>query len=84
MLVRTARQGSIATREAVPLVSNRNPGTLLARMADKGLLSRMGRRGGTRYVLSPTTIRGAGRPPIRGRGCSMRSADGEGFRQQKE
>ena len=63
VLVIARRRGPIARREVAPFLPGRNPGAVLAAMLRKGLLSRVGRRGGTRYALSPTVIRGAGAPP---------------------
>ena len=59
-IVAARRAGSVTPRDLRPILPNTDVAALLARMVNKGLLTRVGHRGGTRYELSDAMIRRAG------------------------
>lgn len=59
-LVETRRRGTVTRRRLRELLPEADPGDILAGAVAKGLLVRTGRRGGTRYVLSPEVVLRAG------------------------
>ena len=59
-LVAVRRSGAITPRELRDLLPEADAGALLAGAVAKGVLARVGRRGGSRYVLSEETTRRAG------------------------
>ena len=84
-LVAARRGGGVTPRALRAGMPDADIDAMLARMVSKGLLRRVGVRGGSRYVLSDTTVARAGRGPpddrqtlldeIRHRG-SLSSAEG--------
>ena len=56
----TARRGAVTPRSLRPWMPEANVDATLAQMVSKGLLRRIGVRGGSRYVLSDATIARAG------------------------
>ena len=85
VLVAARRRGAVTPRSLRAWMPDTDVAAMLARMVSKGLLRRVGVRGGSRYVLSDTTIARAGTGPpddrqtlldeIRHRG-SLSSAEG--------
>lgn len=64
-LVAARRQGAVTPRSLRTLLPDADVDTVLAQMVSKRLLRRVGIRGGSRYVLSDTTIARAGSgPPV--------------------
>ncbi len=61
-VVAVRRAGAVAPRDLRAMLPDADVDALLSRMVAKGLLSRVGRRGGTRYVLSESLVRRAGNP----------------------
>ena len=61
-VVAARRAGAVAPRDLRAMLPDADVDALLSRMVAKGLLSRVGRRGGTRYVLSDALVRRAGNP----------------------
>ena len=60
ILVAVRRSGAITPRELRDLLPEADAGALLAGAVAKGVLARVGRRGGSRYVLSEEVTRRAG------------------------
>ena len=63
-LVAARREGSVTPRDLRGMLPEADVDALLARLLAKGLLTRVGRRGGTRYVLSDAMVRLAGSPGL--------------------
>ena len=61
-VVAARRAGTVAPRDLRAMLPDADVDALLSGMVAKGLLSRVGRRGGTRYVLSDAMVRRAGNP----------------------
>ncbi|MCY3842558.1 MAG: hypothetical protein OXH69_03340 [Acidobacteria bacterium] len=61
-LVAARRAGAVAPRDLRAMLPEADVDALLSRMVARGLLSRVGRRGGTRHVLSDALVRLAGNP----------------------
>ena len=61
-VVAARRAGAVAPRDLRAMLPDADVDALLSRMVAKGLLSRVGRRGGTRYVLSDALVRRVGNP----------------------
>ena len=61
-VVAARRAGAVAPRDLRAMLPDADVDRLLSQMVAKGLLSRVGRRGGTRYVLSDALVRRAGNP----------------------
>ena len=61
-VVAARRAGAVAPRDLRAMLPDADVDALLSQMVTKGLLSRVGRRGGTRYVLSDALVRRAGNP----------------------
>ena len=61
-VVAARRAGAVAPRDLRAMLPDADVDALLSRMVAKGLLSRVGRRGGARYVLSDALVRRAGNP----------------------
>ena len=61
-IVAARRAGSVTPRELRAMLPDTDVTALLARMVNKGLLTRIGHRGGTRYELSDAMVRRAGSP----------------------
>ena len=61
-VVAARRAGAVAPRDLRAMLPDADIDALLSRMVAKGLLSRVGRRGGARYVLSDALVRRAGNP----------------------
>ena len=59
-LVAARRNGAITPRELREIVPEADPGAVLAGAVAKGLLARVGQRGGSRYVLSEEVMLRAG------------------------
>ena len=59
-LVAARRNGVITSRELREIAPDADAGTVLAGAVAKGLLARVGRRGGSRYVLSEEVMLRAG------------------------
>ena len=66
-IVAARRAGSVTPRELRAMLPDTNVTALLARMVNKGLLTRIGQRGGTRYELSDAMVRRAGSPGMAAR-----------------
>ena len=66
-VVAARRAGAVAPRDLRAMLPDADVDALLSRMVAKGLLSRVGRRGGTRYVLSDALVRRAGSPGMAAR-----------------
>ena len=60
--VAARRAGSVTPRDLRAMLPDTDVAALLARMVNKGLLTRVGHRGGTRYELSDAMIQRAGSP----------------------
>ena len=71
-LVAVRRNGSIAPRDLRRLLPDADARALLAGAVAKGVLARVGRRGGTRYVLSEEMTLRAGSAGIAARGRRRR------------
>ena len=71
-LVAVRRNGSIAPREIRRILPDADARALLAGAVAKGVLARVGRRGGTRYVLSEEMTLRAGSAGIAARGRRRR------------
>ncbi len=63
VLVAARRRGAVTPRSLRAWIPETEVDAMLARMVSKGLLRRVGVRGGSRYVLSDTTIARAGAGP---------------------
>ena len=63
-LVAARREGAVTPRDLRSMLPEADVDALLARLLAKGLLTRVGRRGGTRYVLSDAMVRLAGSPGL--------------------
>ena len=61
-IVAARREGAVTPRDLRAILPDADVATLLARMVNKGLLTRTGHRGGTRYELSDAMVRRAGSP----------------------
>ena len=61
-IVAARREGAVTPRDLRAMLPDADVATLLARMVNKGLLTRTGHRGGTRYELSDAMVRRAGSP----------------------
>ena len=61
-LVAARQAGAVTPRDLRAMLPDADVDALLGRMAANGLLTRVGRRGGTRYVLSDAMVRRAGSP----------------------
>ena len=61
-LVAARQAGAVTPRDLRAMLPDADVDALLARMAANGLLTRVGRRGGTRYVLTDAMVRLAGSP----------------------
>ena len=66
-LVAARREGAVTPRDLRAMLPDTDVAALLARMVNKGLLTRVGRRGGTRYELSDAMVRRAGSPGMAAR-----------------
>ena len=66
-IVAARRAGSVTPRDLRATLPDTDAAALLARMVNKGLLARIGRRGGTRYELSEAMVRRAGNPGMAAR-----------------
>ena len=66
-LVAARREGSVTPRDLRGMLPDTDVAALLARMLNKGLLTRIGHRGGTRYELSAAMVRRAGSPGMAAR-----------------
>ena len=66
-VVAARRAGAVAPRDLRAMLPDADVDRLLSGMVAKGLLSRVGRRGGTRYVLSDALVRRAGSPGMAAR-----------------
>ena len=66
-VVAARRAGAVAPRDLRAMLPDADVDGLLSGMVAKGLLSRVGRRGGTRYVLSDALVRRAGSPGMAAR-----------------
>ncbi len=61
-LVAARREGAVTPRELRGMLPETDVDTVLAQSVAKGLLTRVGRRGGSRYVLSGAMVRLVGSP----------------------
>ena len=61
-VVAARRAGAVTPRDLRVMLPDADVDALLLEMLTKGLLTRVGRRGGTRYVLSDALVRRAGNP----------------------
>ncbi|MYN65547.1 MAG: hypothetical protein F4X11_11030 [Acidobacteria bacterium] len=61
-LVAARREGAVTPRELRGMLPETDVDTVLAQSVAKGLLTRVGRRGGSRYVLSDAMVRLVGSP----------------------
>ncbi|MCY4121528.1 MAG: DeoR family transcriptional regulator [Acidobacteria bacterium] len=61
-LVAARREGAVTPRDLRGMVPETDVDTVLAQSVAKGLLTRVGRRGGSRYVLSDAMVRLVGSP----------------------
>ena len=66
-IVAARRAGSVTPRELRAMLPDTDVTALLARTVNKGLLTRIGHRGGTRYELSDAMVRRAGSPGMAAR-----------------
>ena len=66
-VVAARRAGAVAPRDLRAMLPDADVDGLLSGMVAKGLLSRVGRRGGTRYALSDALVRRAGSPGMAAR-----------------
>ena len=66
-IVAARRAGSVTPRDLRAMLPDTDVAALLARMVNKGLLARIGHRGGTRYELSDAMVRRAGSPGVAAR-----------------
>ena len=66
-IVAARRAGSVTPRDLRAMLPDTDVAALLARMVNKGLLTRIGHRGGTRYELSDAMVRRAGSPGMAAR-----------------
>ncbi|MYD85554.1 MAG: hypothetical protein F4018_19260 [Acidobacteria bacterium] len=63
-MVAARRLGTVAPRDLRAMLPYTRVDALLTQMVAKGLLTRVGRRGGTRYALSDAMVRHAGNPGV--------------------
>ena len=63
-VVAARRTGAVTPRDLRAMLPDADVDALLGRMVAKGMLTRIGRRDGTRYVLSDTMVRLAGNPGL--------------------
>ena len=61
-LVAARREGAVTPRDLRNMLPETDVDTVLAQSVAKGLLARVGRRGGSRYVLSDAMVRRVGSP----------------------
>ena len=66
-IVAARRAGRVTPRDLRAMLPDTDVAALLARMVNKGLLTRIGHRGGTRYELSDAMVRRAGSPGMAAR-----------------
>ena len=66
-IVAARRAGSVTPRDLRAMLPDIDVAALLARLVSKGLLTRTGHRGGTRYELSDAMVRRAGSPGMAAR-----------------
>ena len=62
VVVAARRKGAVTPRDLRSMLPETDVDALLARLLAKGLLTRVGRRGGSRYVLSDAMVRLTGGP----------------------
>ena len=64
VLVAARREGAVTPRDLRSMLPETDVDTVLAQSVAKGLLTRVGRRGGSRYVLSDALVRLVGSPGL--------------------